>query len=92
MWRIFSEAEFEIFFFQPEFGSDSDSPASCANSDIATTSKDAAARLFFQILHWSKSLIPFVCLSPDDQVREDARQASVYSTICTKLVDSCCMK
>ncbi|VDM39419.1 unnamed protein product [Toxocara canis] len=52
----------------PEFGSDSDSPTSCTSSDIATTSKDAAARLFFQILHWSKSLIPFVCLSPDDQV------------------------
>ncbi|VDK41696.1 unnamed protein product [Anisakis simplex] len=78
----------------PEFGSDSDSPASCAASDILTTSssstnavttttttstilnaplngspsKDSAARLFFQILHWSKSLVPFVCLSNADQI------------------------
>ncbi|VDN05731.1 unnamed protein product [Thelazia callipaeda] len=52
----------------PEFGSESDSSLSCTLSDISLTSKDAAARLFFQILHWSKSLIVFACLSPQEQV------------------------
>ncbi|KAM3726331.1 Nuclear hormone receptor [Dirofilaria immitis] len=52
----------------PEFGSESDSSASCIINEISSTTKDAAARLFFQILHWSKSLIAFACLSPQEQV------------------------
>ncbi|VDO15271.1 unnamed protein product, partial [Brugia timori] len=50
----------------PEFGSESDS--SCTINEISSTTRDAAARLFFQILHWSKSLIAFACLSPQEQV------------------------
>ncbi|VBB29813.1 unnamed protein product [Acanthocheilonema viteae] len=52
----------------PEFGSESDSSVSCTINEISSTTKDAAARLFFQILHWSKSLIAFACLSPQEQV------------------------
>ncbi|OZC05228.1 zinc finger, C4 type [Onchocerca flexuosa] len=52
----------------PEFGSESDSSISCTVNEISSTTKDAAARLFFQILHWSKSLIAFACLSPQEQV------------------------
>lgn len=37
-------------------------------NEISSTTKDAAARLFFQILHWSKSLLAFTCLSPQEQV------------------------
>lgn len=61
---------FFVWFFQPEYGSDSDSPASCiSNTEVTpTTSNDAAARLFLQILQWSKTLLPFISLNVAEQV------------------------
>uniref|UniRef100_A0A158R681 Nuclear receptor domain-containing protein n=1 Tax=Syphacia muris TaxID=451379 RepID=A0A158R681_9BILA len=54
----------------PEFGSDSDSPVSCiSNAETTpTTSNDAAARLFLQILHWSKSLLPIISSNTAEQI------------------------
>ncbi|VDD94114.1 unnamed protein product, partial [Enterobius vermicularis] len=54
----------------PEYGSDSDSPASCiSNTEVTpTTSNDAAARLFLQILQWSKTLLPFISLNVAEQI------------------------
>ncbi len=55
---------------QPEFGSDSDSPASSTAADESAI-KENAARLFFQILQWPRTLLPFAYLSIDDQVSGD---------------------
>ncbi|VDK79221.1 unnamed protein product [Litomosoides sigmodontis] len=63
----------------PEFGSESDSSISCTVNEISSTTKDAAARLFFQILHWSKSLIAFACLSPQEQVHKAVCLSKFYA-------------